>query len=154
MNDDDAPDNDEEMMAELDKMLERLTADGILPKHEYDSGYYILDGHTPVHLPSNGRETTLTWARWFEEHRADRIVKQEQIGPYWISTVFLGLDHGLGRMLGISPRNQHPILFETMVFAVVGTERKLDVQERCSTWEEAEEQHERIAEQFRKAING
>jgi hypothetical protein len=38
---------------------------------------YILDGHTPIQV-----NDTLTWARWFEEHGAERIVKQEQIGIY------------------------------------------------------------------------
>jgi hypothetical protein len=38
-----------------------------------------------------------------------RVVAQEQIGPYFVSTVWLGLDHGLGR-------TERPILFETMVF--------------------------------------
>jgi hypothetical protein len=37
-------------------------------------------------------------------------VAETQIGPYWVSTVWLGLDHQFGQ----GP----PLLFETMVFAV------------------------------------
>lgn len=91
----------------------------------------------------------LAWARWFET--ADRIVKQEQIGPYFVSTVFIGLDHGLLR-----ERNVCPLLFETMVFfrrdlpAPSGKEA-LDICERCSTWAEAFDQHERIASRLRNA---
>ena len=33
----------------------------------------------------------LTWARAFEE--LDRLVKAEQVGEFWVSTVFLGVDY-------------------------------------------------------------
>lgn len=38
-------------------------------------------------------------------------VDQTQVGPYWISTVWLGWDHGFGM-------SERPLIFETMVFAV------------------------------------
>lgn len=38
-------------------------------------------------------------------------VAQTQIGPYWVSTVWLGLDHSF-------TQDGPPIIFETMVFAV------------------------------------
>lgn len=37
-----------------------------------------------------------------------RVVKQEYVGDYWISTVWLGLDHNMG--------GGPPMIFETMVF--------------------------------------
>lgn len=52
----------------------------------------------------------------------------------WISTVFMGIDHnftGSGR----------PILFETMVFGLPDTEVGYEYQRRCSTWDEAVQQH-------------
>lgn len=52
----------------------------------------------------------LTWARWFEKN--DRRVARTEIGPYTVSTVFLGLDHNL--------RDGPPILWETMVFGPKG----------------------------------
>jgi hypothetical protein len=91
---------------------------------------YKLDGHTPVPM----RDDQLReWGEWFA--KADRIVKQEYVGPYYISTVFLGLDHALfeGR----------PLLFETMIFSDGAA---VDYQDRCSTWAEALEMHRRGVE--------
>jgi hypothetical protein len=58
-------------------------------------------------------------------------VAVEEIGPFVISTVFLGIDHSFGSGL--------PILFETMIFTDGHSD---DYQERCGTWEEAIDQHE------------
>lgn len=52
--------------------------------------YYILVGHLPV--PTTN---ILAWGKWFET--GERRVKQTGIGQTWISTVFLGIDHQLGR---------------------------------------------------------
>jgi hypothetical protein len=84
--------------------------------------FYILDGKTAVPVSSE------EWARWFD--RNERHVKAERFGPVLVSTVFLGLDHNY---FDHGP----PLLFETMVFggALDGE------QERCSTWEEAEQMH-------------
>ena len=49
------------------------------------------------------------------------------IGPLWVSTVFLGLDH----------RHGDPLLFETMIF----DGGKDDYQVRTSTWGQAEAAH-------------
>jgi hypothetical protein len=67
---------------------------------------------------------------WKRLPMEDRRVAKTEIGPVTISTVFLGLDHGLG--------DGPPRLFETMIF---GGEHD-EYQDRCSTWEEAEAQHE------------
>lgn len=71
------------------------------------SDYYILEGvlegRTPVPC-----DDIMRWARWMEEHDKDRKVGDTRVGPYWVSTVFLGLDHNWGE----GP----PLLFETMVF--------------------------------------
>jgi hypothetical protein len=102
---------------------------------------YILNGHDPVRC-----NDLYEWARFIE--RPDRIVAQEHVGPFWVSTVFLGLDHRFGN-------DGPPILFETGVFVdkpVVihfrGKEIKSDGledqwMERCSTWDEAVAQHQR-----------
>jgi hypothetical protein len=47
-----------------------------------------------------------------------KIVRQTQIGPYWVSTVWLGLDHNYFS----SP----PLIFETMVFGVTRDDPMLD----------------------------
>jgi hypothetical protein len=92
--------------------------------------YYILNGKVPV--PCD----LLTWAAWLEEHLADRIVKQEDIGQFWISTVFMGLDY--------SSRKGPPLLFETMVFDRSAEQHPHSVwMERAPTWELALETHAR-----------
>ena len=51
----------------------------------------------------------LTWGQWFETHRAERIVQQDDVSPaIRVSTVFLGVDHGWG--------DGPPLIFETMIF--------------------------------------
>jgi hypothetical protein len=50
------------------------------------------------------RESSMLWA--LDEKY--RIIKQEYVGDYWVSTVWLGLDHSFG--------HGPPLIFETMVF--------------------------------------
>ncbi len=89
---------------------------------------YILDGKTPVVEPD-----LMKWARWFEKSRSERRVGKDMVGPFRVSTVFLGLDHGYG--------DGPPLLFETMVFK--GDDDGELWMDRCSTWEDAEAMHER-----------
>lgn len=72
----------------------------------------------------------MTWAKFLEKKDL-RIVKQENVGDVFISTVFLGLDHYFG------DEPHAPLIFETMIF---GGKNDGDTY-RCSTWEQAEEQH-------------
>lgn len=64
--------------------------------------YYVLKNKQPV-LTDDVHE----WSRFFESE--DRIVKQTNVGNYFVSTVFLGIEHG-------SDVNGSPFLFETMTF--------------------------------------
>lgn len=75
-----------------------------------------------------GCEDPVEWSRWLKT--ADRRVAETWIDDVRISTVFLGLDHGL-------PGITKPALFETMVF--VGG--RIYVMNRYSDWEEAEQGH-------------
>lgn len=89
---------------------------------------YILDDqHNPVLV-----DDLLTWANWFEA--ADRHVALTELDGVKVSTVFLGIDHNL------SYGAKQPILFETMIFGGEHDEACW----RCSTWQEAEAQHERV----------
>jgi hypothetical protein len=125
-----------------------------------DLGYYILggpDGHTPIHV-----RDTLTWANWFEKSTEHRRVKLDKIGPVEVSTVFLGIDHNHARWLHNA--NNRPLLFETMAFVDVAPDRQKagepsreswgDIQERCSTWAEAEAQHEAVCGAVRARLAG
>jgi hypothetical protein len=63
---------------------------------------HILQEKVPVPVDM------MTWALWLEDHQTDRIGKQEDVAHFWVSTVFLGLDHSFG--------DGAPLVFETMVF--------------------------------------
>jgi hypothetical protein len=92
--------------------------------------HYTLIGQTPVPEPD-----FLRWAEAFEN--SDRRVAQAQVGNFFVSTVFLGIDHQFG--------NGPPLLFETMAFR---DGESVDCH-RCSTWMEAEAQHKRVCEELR-----
>lgn len=94
-------------------------------------GYWILDTEKRPKLVASIEE----WGRFYET--ADSIVKQEEIGGVRISTVFLGIDHQFG--------DGPPILFETMIF---GGEHD-QYQDRCSTWKQAEDMHEKACAMVR-----
>ena len=97
------------------------------------SDLYILDGKTPVRAVS-----VEDWGRWFED--AERHVADLRDGDIRVSTVFLGIDHQWG--------SGPPKLFETMVFG-----GPLDgEQNRCSTWEQAEEMHREMARRVTEAV--
>lgn len=78
------------------------------------------------------------WGRWFELD--ERIVAQEYIGEYFISTVFLGIDHGLN-----FSEEARPVVFESLVF---GSEREALEQARCCTWDEAVAMHSRFVAMY------
>lgn len=86
---------------------------------------YILKDKTPIPC-----EDIIEWGQWFGSH-PNRHVGNDMIGDIHVSTVFLAIDHNWN--------GGRPILFETMIF---GGEHD-QYQERCSTWEEAEEMHAR-----------
>jgi hypothetical protein len=98
------------------------------------TNHYILDEQgNPVLADLD------TWAAWIQ--KAERHVGDEKVGPYRISTVFLGLDHQYGE----GP----PVLWETMIFrSPADDEDDLDQhQERCSgSKEQAEAMHHKVVE--------
>lgn len=112
---------------------------------------YILVDHKPVLC-----EDLMEWARWMEKPGVRRV-RLTRVGPYHVSTVFLGLDHSFDRH---RDRDHVPILFETMVWiegkvehpaipewnVKAWTQTRIweDTQERCSTWDEAIMQHEGV----------
>jgi hypothetical protein len=93
---------------------------------------YKLVNRVPVPC-DDVHEAALSW-------EADqRRVALTTVGVQNVSTVFLGLDHRFGE----GP----PLLFETMVFGFGPDDERC---ERCSTWEEAEAQHERIVNELKE----
>lgn len=87
-------------------------------------------------MEENGEIKTTTdlieWAKWFEKNKKTRIVKQDQIGDSFVSTVFLATDYNF-------EETGDPILFETMVFGGPFDHE----QERYTTSKLAKEGHEK-----------
>lgn len=90
--------------------------------------YYILEDKKVVPC---FREEHSNW-------QGDRRVAETSVGEAWISTVFLGIDHQFDR-------DGPPMLFETMVFGGAHDQEQL----RCSTWEEAEIQHQEMVDRVK-----
>jgi len=70
-----------------------------------------------------------------------RRVADANIAGYWISTVFLGLDHQFWK----GP----PLLFETAIFGP----DEVEIRRRYSTWSEAAAGHRYICEQIAETEN-
>jgi hypothetical protein len=74
-----------------------------------DLGWLMHDKYRRDGMPyPKTQEGLLEWTRDYGDH-ANRIVRQDTLpNGYFVSTVWLGLDHGWGKGL--------PLIFETMVF--------------------------------------
>lgn len=112
--------------------------------------WYILDAdHQLVRV-----DDLMEWARFFEKTE-NRRVARTCINGLFVSTVFLGLDHGYW--------NNKPLFFETMIFPdednappVIYFERILDwahgYEMRYATWDEAVEGHETVVTTIREGL--
>ena len=100
---------------------------------------YGLKGHNPIPFYSIND---------FYEHCPNdeqRRVGLTKVGGVEISTVFLTVDH--------APHGLTPILFETMVFGLVCSDTDFEYGcWRYTTWEEAEQGHERICAELRAKV--
>ncbi len=99
---------------------------------------YILKGREVV-----ATNNLLEWATWFEKATRDgerHVAKTTLDDGTWISTVFLGLDHNFG--VG------EPLLFETMAFKDGDSGEDRDM-ERYSTYDEAEQGHEKMVKKWK-----
>ena len=90
--------------------------------------FYILQGKTPVPEldPS-------VWSDWF--FAANRSVGDTEVGHLRVSTVFIGVNY--------SSSDSAPLLFETAIFDESRPDADSLYQDRCATWDEAEQIHER-----------
>lgn len=96
--------------------------------------------------------TFMEWAVWKSQN--DTHVAQTKLGfGFWVSTVFLGLNHGFGAKL---------LIYETMVFhednglavEIQNAEGEhLLLMDRYETWGEAEKGHARIVDRLEKWIS-
>jgi hypothetical protein len=109
-------------------------------KSRRTKGKYILDKNGNV-VPE---PDLLKWARWLEDSRDARVLKQEWVSNIRISTIFLGLDHNFCS-------DGPPIVWETMLFSNMA-----DFQGRmwrcAGTREQAEAQHEKVVQLVKDEI--
>ena len=96
--------------------------------------FYLLDPKTKTTHPC--RDTS-KWQEWMRENVATRIVADSKLrgqsGPVYVTTMFLGLDQR-------ENEKAEQLLFETRVI-----NSRLDGMTRlCSTWVQAECQHEEV----------
>jgi hypothetical protein len=69
-------------------------------------GQYVLDEQgEPVPEPD-----IVQWGQWLQTafKTGSRHLAKDTVDPYWVSTIFLGLDHGFG--------DGAPVLWETIIF--------------------------------------
>jgi hypothetical protein len=121
--------------------LELLADLPLVGPPDYDPFWDDINPETG-HYDRNGEPISFrTWCRLRELGIDYLRLAAETIGPYWVSTVWLGLDHGF-RCPNFPdfPR----LIFETMVFK--GKEGDLDCR-RYSTEEEALAGHARMVDE-------
>ena len=92
--------------------------------------HYTLVGKTVVPME--------TWPNEMEDMSFRRVKLTTLNDDLQVSTVFLGLDHNWGEGA--------PLVFETMVFNSASMDEYC---ERCSTWEQAEAQHDRMVNELK-----
>lgn len=97
--------------------------------------YYLDDDHNVVGC--NDMQES------YEKSKKHKVVKQEHIGPYFLSTVFLWIDHSFSD-------EGPPVLFETMLF-MDGNFSDLFCRRYC-TWDEALAGHEEKAKEIRELV--
>ncbi len=99
----------------------------------------VVRDYGPMYYDRQGKEMTMMeWAKKLEDFDY-KIVKQDHVGKYFISTVWLGLN-----MQFFKGAPKH--IFETMIFCEENKDDALHLyQERYSTEQEALEGHKEAA---------
>ena len=112
------------------------------PNWDFDpenvTGNYILKHRKPVECPN-----LYKWGKFIHRNHRKKRVRSTYIGDWWVSTVFLFIEHGLpGDML----------LFETMVFKKDDEKMIDNYYERTTSWRKALKQHWQIVEKFKNEL--
>lgn len=114
------------------------------------SRWYMLDDDKnviPAPMDADGKLPTKEYFDWLESQEG-KIIKQETVNGHWISTVFLGIDHGFGR-------EGPPVVFETMIFPNAENMHEKDCW-RYATHQEALEGHKnacKVAESYGSGLD-
>lgn len=95
----------------------------------------------PIYFDRDGKPITdaLEWTKLFKDDEYRRVAYDTLPGGGYLSTVWMGLDHGRG--------DGPPIIFETMAFPA----ERYNIQERYSRLDEALAGHARILAELNKA---
>lgn len=112
-------------------MMTAEERDAFLDRKDGPIGYYDRLGV---------RISLREWAVLMDDLAYKRIAGTD-VGRWWISTVWLGMDHGLGGILG-----EPPLIFETMVFDRDGAPGDDWEMRRYSTEEQARQGHEEMVQ--------
>lgn len=82
--------------------------------------------------------------------RKYKVVKQETVGKYWVSTVWLGIDHSFNWFK--DEPNPKPLIFETMVFKVINGKKDYSGEEqvRYVTEEQAKAGHKKMVKKYKE----
>lgn len=91
------------------------------------NGFYKLEGRKVVSC------STKEFAKFMSLGENKRVA-EDFVGDMHVSTVFLGMNHNIGR--------GRPLFFETMIFGG-GLDQMVN---RCSTYDEAEGMHKEMVE--------
>jgi hypothetical protein len=107
--------------------------------------YYDRDGNRVSHNE---------WSKLFTDEQYRRVGSTTVHGRWWVSTVWLGLDH--------SPMSQLPMTFETCIFdhptsfsedeVTSGGVAESWVARRYPTWNAAKRGHRAIVKQLREGV--
>lgn len=112
------------------------------------NGRYILDEKDN---PQPCEDLEL-WGRWFERSR--RQIALDYIGPWMISTVFLALDYSFSSRPEDDPLLYQPMLWESMVFEVKGSDLESLTMRRYRSREAALVGHQELCGLARRARPG
>jgi len=93
--------------------------------------YYYRDG-SPITQGETNTDNLLIWGRLHSDPEYKRVAETTLPDGTWISTVWLGLDHGVN----LGQQDYQPLIFETMVFESEGSSEDHD-QVRYATMTEA-----------------
>lgn len=103
---------------------------------------YVLDKkHNPIPVDLED-DSVAKWGKWFEKNK-NRIVKQENVEDWFVSTVFLAVDHNF---TGEGP----PVLFETMVFGMSDGDEMGQFTRRYTSWDAAAEGHRATVQNLKR----
>lgn len=112
-----------------------------------DLGDAWLGDIGPIYFDRDGEPLSLREWSLLKGMRDYNIIRQEYVGPYWVSTVWVGMDMGIGLRSGC-----RPIIFETMVFSGDERDRRDFDQRRYSTEAQALAGHQEVVNEVRLIV--